>query len=222
MKVGVELLFVALCIASYLVEEASAAASCNCEGTLNGGVNATQYICRDSRLGPKILPKKLPLGTFVSDYDRFGGLTPGEFLAKWTVNGSYIYPEQNGFQLNTAGQAINGTMVIQNGTLVDRFGSEYGSYISAADAPYSQRALPPSNLDTSPSSPDYPYNYHLYQIIQPLTVLGGPIAPWFGQPGLGTQFYTGSVGNVLTLIANGYLARVNTTDLIAGSEERCG
>ena len=87
------------------------------------------YICRDSRLGPKVLPKRLPLGTFVSDYDRFGGLTPGDFLKKWTASdGSYNYPPQNGFQLDTNGNVISGTMVLQTGTLVDRFGSEYGKW----------------------------------------------------------------------------------------------
>jgi len=57
-----------------------------------------------------------------------------------------------------------------------------GSFFSAADAPYSQRALPPSNLDTSPSSPDFPYNYHVYRVIKNLTVVGGPIAPWLLVP----------------------------------------
>jgi Tuberculosis necrotizing toxin len=96
-----------------------------------------------------------------------------------------------------------------------------GSYISAADAPYSQRALPPSNLDTNPSAPDYPYNYHVYKVIKDLTVVGGPIAPWFGQPGLGAQFYTGGTGNILTLINTGYLVRVNTSDIDIGRREGC-
>lgn len=109
------------------VPSLSAKHSCNCAGTLNGGESAEKYICSDSRLGPKVLPRRLPLGTFVSDYDRFGGLTPGEFLQKWTAaDGSYVYPPQNGFQLNTDGAAISGTMVLQPGALVDRFGSEYG------------------------------------------------------------------------------------------------
>jgi hypothetical protein len=216
MKVRLHLLLAA--VLTYLCYTLPLARACNCKGTINGGVNATQYICRDSRLGPNVLPRKLPLGNFLGNYDRFGGLTPGEFLAKWTVDGSYSYPPLNGFQLNTDGVAINGTMVLQVGTLVDRFGSEYGTYVSAADAPYSQRALPPSNLDTNPSSPDYPYNYHIYRVIKPLTVVGGPIAPWFGQPGLGAQFYTGDTGNVLTLIADGYLQRVNTTVLISNSK----
>ena len=91
-----------------------------------------------------------------------------------------------------------------------------GSYVSAADAPYSQRALPPSNLDTPVDTPEYPYNYHIYTVMKPLIVVGGPIAPWFGQPGLGAQFYVGATGNIMSLLANGYLERVNKTKLETG------
>ena len=167
----------------------------------------------------------------MSDYDRFGGETPGIFLQKWTKGGSFVYPPQNGFQLTTDGQPILGNMTLMVGTKVDRFGSEYGmsrgrfadayvslagSYVSAADAPYSQRALPPSNLDTPVDTPEYPYNYHIYTVMKPLTVVGGPIAPWFGQPGLGAQFYVGATGNIMSLLANGYLERVNKTELETG------
>jgi hypothetical protein len=55
-----------------------------------------------------------------------------------------------------------------------------------------------------------------------LTVVGGPIAPWFGQPGLGAQFYTGNVGNITTLIKDGYLRRENPDVLIAGQKKGCG
>lgn len=59
---------------------------------------------------------------------------------------------------------------------LDRFGSEYGSFLAPAGAPYSQRALPPSNLDTPAGNTSYPYNYHVYEVVQAFTVLSGPIA----------------------------------------------
>lgn len=97
-----------------------------------------------------------------------------------------------------------------------------GVFISAAVAPYSQRALPPSNLDTNPSSPEFPYNYHIYRVLKPLSVVGGPIAPWFGQPGLGAQFFTGEVGNIMALIDGGYLKRENASVLVEEAEHGCG
>ena len=99
-----------------------------------------------------------------------------------------------------------------------------GTYVSAADAPYDQRALPPSNLD-SPVGGDYPYGYHIYTVLKPLVVEGGPIAPWFGQPGLGAQFYIGATGNILKLIDLGFLARVNKSDIEVGpgkGNRHCG
>ena len=64
----------------------------------------------------------------MSDYDRFGGLTPGQFLAEWTNNGSFVYPPQDGFQLDTSGNPMQANMTLLTGTKLDRFGSEYGKW----------------------------------------------------------------------------------------------
>ena len=236
-------------------------ATCDCAGTHDRGENASAYICRDPRLGPTVLPTGFPLLSIVSDYDRFGGKTPGEFLKQWTYpTESWKYPPHNGFQLNTAGEPILGNLTLQVGTKVDRFGSEYGScpspnlllllslsssqfskqrnsalnevptpsalgrYVSAADAPYSQRSLPPQNLDTNASTPDYPYDYHIYEVRKQFNVTGGPIAPWFGQPGLGTQFNVGATGRIVDLLKDNYLVRVNISDVVPGRGRvnRCG
>jgi hypothetical protein len=155
----------------------------------------------------------LPLSAAVHGYDRLGGLCPGDFLAKWwdATARSYIYPPQNGFQLNKANQPLT------VGMRLDRFGSEYGFFISPAGAPYNQRTLPPSNLDTPASDLSYPYNYHVYVVVKEFDVLSGPIAGmytypfcieqitnsyflgWFGQPGQGTQYQTHS--NIRTLVS---------------------
>ena len=49
-----------------------------------------------------------------------------------------------------------------------------------------------------------------------LPVVGGPIAPWFGQPGLGAQFYIGEIGNITTLLDLGYLERLPKSDIEPG------
>lgn len=63
------------------------------------------------------------------------------------------YSPYEGFQLDTTGQPIAAAMTLPVGQLIDRFGSEYGSYASLAADPFMQRALPPSNLDTHPENP---------------------------------------------------------------------
>ena len=110
---------------------ATVPATCKCDGTNRDRTDAGKpYICRDKRLGPRLLPKKFPLLSFVSDYDRFGGQHPGDFLAKWTnaTTGYYNYPPKNGFCLDQAGNPIVGNMTLQVGTKLDRFGSEGGQY----------------------------------------------------------------------------------------------
>jgi hypothetical protein len=121
-----------------------------CAGTAFNASLADWYICGDSRLGPVLLPTLFPLSGLFGTYDRFGGLCPGDFLTKWfNPNTSYYnYPPDNGFQLNTAGQPIMGEVTLPVGLLIDRFGSETGTFVSPEGAPYMQRALPPSNLDT--------------------------------------------------------------------------
>jgi hypothetical protein len=168
-------------------------------------VNSTEYFCRDARLGPKKLPKLFPLNDITEPYDRLGGLCAAEFLAKWTLNGSFTYPDNDGFMTTTSGLPIKGNTTLLPGTLVDRFGSEYGSFLSPAEAPYPQRAIPPMNLDTRDQL--YPFNYHVYKVALPFVVEAGPIAPYFGQPGAGTQYHTFS--NIITLITGGYLDRVD-------------
>ncbi|KAF9345310.1 hypothetical protein BGX26_003295 [Mortierella sp. AD094] len=194
----------AVLLCSVLIVSAAPVDKYNCKGVV--AVNSTKtYLCGDPRLGPKDLPKIGILDDITHPYDRLGGLSPAQFLAKWTVSGSYTYPPQNGFQLNTSGGPIQGNITLLPGTLLDRFGSEYGSYMSPAEAPYPQRALPPSNLDT-PADGKYPYNYHIYNVTKEFIVLAGPIAPYFGQPGQGVQYYT--YGKIMDLIAGGVLAPV--------------
>lgn len=132
-----------------------------CAGTAYNSSLAQTYVCGDPRLGPRILPRGIVLGDLVDDYKPFGDLCPGQFLAKWynSTAGSYNYPPQAGFQLNTDDSPIEGTITLSVGFQIDRFGSEYGTYTSPRGAPYMQRALPPSNLDTPQSSPVYVYYF---------------------------------------------------------------
>jgi len=179
-----------------------------CDGTAFNTSLTDTYVCGDARLGPRKLPTGIVLGDLVDDYKPFGNLCPGQFLAKWYNNtaGSYNYPPQAGFQLNTNNLPIEGNITLPLGSQIDRFGTEFGTYTSPRGAPYMQRALPPSNLDTPQSSPVYPYNYHVYNVTKPFEVISGPIAGWFEQPGQGVQYQMPS--NVMDLVAGGFLARV--------------
>lgn len=159
------------------------------------------------------LPSSIPLDAIVgqqSIYRRFGGMCPGAFLATFTnsTTGQFVYPPFKGFQIDTSGVPIISNVTLLLGTFLDRFGSEYGTFMSPAGAPYAQRALPPSNLDAAPGA-EYPYNYHVYTVSNPIVVQAGPIAGWFGQPGFGVQFLMPA--SIMSLLEQGYLTRVNLT-----------
>ena len=59
----------------------------------------------------------------------------------------------------------------------------------------------------------YPYNYHVYKVLTDLTVLAGPIAPWFGQPGQGVQYQLNE--SVHDLIEKNFLLSLHPVDLWA-------
>jgi|GEM_PF-1793999 len=105
---------------------------------------------------------------------------------------------------------VNGkyiTETLEEGAVIDRYGSNpTGQYFSPAGDSFELRALPPF-METQP--------YTKYKVIRPFEVKSGEIAPWFNQPGKGTQYFTDFTiidesGNAVkatiqTLIDNGYI-----------------
>lgn len=126
-----------------------------CVGTAYNKTLQHKYVCGDARLGPKRLPARIVVSRLVYDYDRFGGLCPGQFLSKWfnSTTGYYNYPPDSGFLLDKSGVAIEGVITLPVGLELDRFGSEYGRFIAPRGDPYEQRSLPPSSLNTPADAP---------------------------------------------------------------------
>jgi RHS repeat-associated protein len=108
----------------------------------------------------------------------------GQFTrTPWPPNGGFDGPPR--------------TEVLQPGTRIDRYGPESGGYVSPEGTPFGQRSLPAHYENTQP--------YNTYEVVSPIEVQAGPAAPWFGQPGGGTQYQLpDSVGNLI----GGYLRRI--------------
>jgi len=78
---------------------------------------------------------------------------------------------------------------LQPGHRFDRYGGRFdekgnftdqGKFVAPTDVPFDQRALPDSSL----KSP-----YRQYEVLRPIPdVNSGSAAPWFGKPGMGTQY----------------------------------
>ncbi|KAJ6568409.1 hypothetical protein DFH09DRAFT_434342 [Mycena vulgaris] len=192
-----------LTVSAIVASPVDNAKKCDCSGTVP---TDPEFHCGDARLGPVKLPKTGLLRNIVANYDRFGGLCPGAFLAKWTnrTTGAYVFPPVQGFQLSTGSLPIDGNQTLVPGMRLDRFGSEFGMFLAPAFTPFAQRALPPSSLNDPVGGPAA--NYHVYQVERNFTVLTGTIAAWFGQSGQGTQYLP--MDNIMTLVANGFLSRV--------------
>lgn len=158
------------------------------------------YLFGDPRLGPKHLPGNGTIGTMLIGYMRFTFTGPKDFLlCYWRAGQTYAnwrYPADHGFVI-VHGQPVEHLVVLHPGQEIDLFGNpgnpanpsanKGGQFVSPAGTLYRDRALPPTNLDTYSASA--PFNYYLYQVQKAFSVMAGPIAPWFGQPGGGIQDY---------------------------------
>ena len=71
------------------------------------------------------------------------------------------------------------TEVLEPGTLIDRYGSEYGSYFSPYQTPIDMRALPPSNN----------MQYNAYKVVKYINVKSSIIAPAYYKMGYGIQYH---------------------------------
>ena len=179
------------------VATAAPSPSAGSSDLLGGQGCSKEYFNDDRRLGPETLSDQFPVADQLEGYRRTGDLTPDEFLAKYwdpTVvpAGSYKYPPEQGYVLDPNGKPQRTQEQLGIGTLIDRYGSEFGNFLAPAGTTYTARSLPPVNLVSDPA--DY-CNYHVYLVTKPLPVYSGPIAPWFEQAGLGTQFEV--VGDLL-------------------------
>ncbi len=183
------------------------------------------YVLGNPALGPELLPTEGNLGEIVRGYTLYGGLPPTEFLARYfdEKGNSYNYPPDFGFahpeKFGNAKPIIY-PKLLPMGYRVDRFGGESGAFLSPLGTPYSQRALPPNNLNTFSGDRAHRCNYHAYEVTRPFEVDAGPIAAAFQQPGEGLQLHTlakyipGAPANdkgevsIGWLADNGYLKRL--------------
>ena len=153
-----------------------------------------KYLYDDYRYGPLDLSSVGPVQSMLDGYLQLDGLGQGTFLDCWwhdqipsVSDPGYWYPKFDGFA-TFDGQPLKYKSLLTAGQIVDLFGSGRGQFLAPFGTPYAQRALPPTNLNTFDDH--YPYNYRQYVVEKPFEVEVGPIAPWFGQPGLGTQYFT--------------------------------
>ena len=87
--------------------------------------------------------------------------------------GAINWPQNDGFASTPIDE------VLQPGTRIDRYGSDFGSFTSPEGIPYEMRAVAPGT-DLKP--------YSVFEVVEPINVKAGEIAPWFDEPGGGIQY----------------------------------
>lgn len=184
---------------------------------------STAAFANNPLLGPKRLPNVGPVARLLRGWERLAGFSPRGYLKLFydKVAKSWRYPPQGGYQLTPLGVPVVGPFSLVEGQLVDRFGSEGGTYLSPAGTPYGARGIPPESLNPFPGG--QPCNYYRYRVLKPFSVNSGPIAPALGQPGFGLQYVLSNslfAGvservDVTYLLTNGYVERVPYTVRLA-------
>ncbi|MEP7026572.1 MAG: glycohydrolase toxin TNT-related protein, partial [Actinomycetota bacterium] len=116
------------------------------------------FFLGNALLGPARLPLLGEVGAELWGYRRTGDLTVHRFLSTYydpTANagqGSWIYPPDNGYVIGRDGQPEESQRTLRVSQVVDRYGSEFGSFLAPGGAPYSARSIPPQNLDAAPAA----------------------------------------------------------------------
>ncbi len=106
-------------------------------------------------------------------WDPLGGLPANEFQNLFGTPQARIWPDNDGFPPGYVPQPAH----LPEGTIIDRFGSEFGQYLSPDGTPFGDRSVRPETTGGQ---------YNRYMITgAPLPpgwqIVEGPVHPWFGQ-----------------------------------------
>ena len=145
----------------------------------------------------------------LTDYDRirvkgWGDRTPSdELYLKYKkvyqndlyfdqATGKVLWPDNNGFA------EYPEEVTLQPGEKIDRYGDDWGVFTSPMGTKYEERALEPAIILKK---------YSIFEVVKPIKVEKGKIAPWFDQPGGGTQYILPD--NIVFLLEDGFIRRIN-------------
>ena len=99
------------------------------------------------------------------------------------------WPENDGFSYSLTTQ-------LRPGDLMDRYGAEGSQFVAPLNTPFEARGIDPRKKGDGP---------HVYEVLEPMDVPGGPAMPWYGHPGGGVQYKLPAT--VQDLISNKKLGR---------------
>jgi uncharacterized protein YukE len=128
-----------------------------------------------------LTPGGAPLSV-LQGWDPVAGMSWDDFADRFGTPETRVWPGNDGFPQGFDPQPAH----LPSGTIIDRFGSEYGRYLASDGTPFADRALPPESVGG---------DYNRYMVTgQPLPqgwqIVEGPVEPFYGQtPSPGTLQY---------------------------------
>lgn len=139
------------------------------------------------------------------NYDPLGGLTQAEWERTYWPTGNrdahgnpeLVWPDPQTHPQGFSTPEARAPRVLNPGELFDRFGPGFGGFGSPVGTPFPERALPAHSLDAG---------YHRYEVVRPIPIWEGSIAPAMGQPGGGIQYYF--TRPIVDLVNAGYLREI--------------
>lgn len=140
-----------------------------------------------------------------NSYDPLGGLPRDDWNREFWPTGNrdahgnpeLVWPDPQAHPQGFSTPEDRTPTVLEPGAVFDRFGPGFGQFGSPLGTTFPERALPPHSLDAG---------YHRYEVIRPLPIWEGPIAPAMGQLGGGIQYYFPNA--IVDLLNAGYLKEV--------------
>ncbi|WP_157849044.1 TNT domain-containing protein [Mycolicibacterium setense] len=140
-----------------------------------------------------------------NNYDPLGGLSEDAWKREYWPSGrtdargnpELVWPDPETQPQGFSTPECRTPTVLNPGERFDRFGPGFGQFGSPLGTEFPDRALPPHSLDAG---------YHRYEVVRPIPIWEGPIAPAMGQPGGGTQYYFPN--SIVDLVNAGYLKEV--------------
>ena len=139
------------------------------------------------------------------EYDPRGGMPEEDWNSRYWPSGEadihgrphLVWPDPQSHPQGFATPESRVPVVLQPGEIFDRFGPGFGQFGSPPGTEFAARGLPPYSLEAG---------YHRYEVVRPIPVWQGPIAPALGQPGGGMQYYLPHA--IVDLVNAGYLREV--------------
>ena len=128
-----------------------------------------------------VTPGGAPLAV-MHGWDPLGGMSFDDFASHFGTPETRVWPGNDGFPPGYDPQPAH----LPAGTIIDRFGSEYGRYLAPDGTPFASRALPPESVGGD-------YNRYMVtgKALPPgWQIVEGPVEPFYNQtPAPGTLQY---------------------------------